>query len=91
MMPWHLWAFVIIATLEPLVKIYPFIKVPSPTSFPLVTFYPAAIFLVILVSILTGFGRTFEGEEGKIIKGGHQNKIPEEAMEAAEIYEKEGN
>ena len=80
MMPWHLWAFVIIATIEPLVKIYPFIKVPAPTSFPFVTFYPAAIFLVILFSIITGFGRIFEGEDGKVIHAGYQNEIPKEAM-----------
>jgi len=86
MMPWHLWAFVIIATIEPLVKIYPFIKVPAPTSFPFVTFYPAAIFLVILFSIITGFGRIFEGEDGKVIHAGYQNEIPKEAMEAAGIY-----
>ncbi len=88
MMPWHIWAFVIIATIEPLVKIYPFIKVPAPTSFPFVTFYPAAIFLIILFSIITGFGRTFEGDEGKVIHAGYQNEIPKEAMEAAEKYEK---
>jgi len=88
MMPWHIWAFVIIATLEPLVKIYPFIKIPAPTSFPFVTFYPAAIFLIILFSIITGFGRIFEGEDGKVIQAAYQNEIPEDAFEAAEKYRK---
>jgi len=88
MMPWHLWAFVIIATLEPLVNVYPFIKIPAPTTFPFVTFYPAAIFLIILISIITGYGRTFEGADGKMIHALDKNKIPEEAIEAREKYEK---
>jgi Na+/H+ antiporter NhaC len=91
MMPWHIWAFVMIATLEPLVKVYPFIKVPSPTTFPFVTFYPAAIFLIILVSIITGFGRIFEGEDGRVIPADYQNEIPEEAIVAAEKYEQSAN
>jgi len=88
MMPWHIWAFVMIATLEPLVKVYPFIKIPAPTTFPFVTFYPAAIFLIILFSIITGYGRTFEGTDGEMIHAVDKNKIPEEAIEAREKYEK---
>jgi len=91
MMPWHLWAFVIIATLEPLVKVYPFIKIPAPTSFPFVTFYPAAIFVIILFSIITGYGRTFEGANGETIHGLNKNEIPAEALEAAKNYEQSAN
>ncbi len=50
-------------------------------------FYPAAIFLIILFSILTGFGRTFEGDDESVIHAGYQNEIPVEAMEAAKKFE----
>jgi Na+/H+ antiporter NhaC len=85
-MPWHIWAFVILATIQPLVKVYPFLKIPAPTSFPFVTFYPISIFVIMLTSIITGYGRSFEGKNGRVIKAWFSNEIPEEAMEAAESY-----
>ncbi len=88
MMPWHIWAFVILAAIQPLEKIYPFIKIPAPTSFPLVTFYPLSIFIIILVSVITGYGRSFEGKNGSLIKSWFSNDVPREAVEAADSYSK---
>lgn len=81
MMPWHIWAFVLLATIRPLVSSYEFITVPAPSSFFMTTFYPAAIWLIMLFSILTGFGRSYEGKDGAVVKAWYKNDIPDEAPE----------
>jgi len=58
--PWHVWPLFMIMTISPLVETYPFLEVPAPTDFLLSTFYPLIIWCVMLIAILTGYGRKFE-------------------------------
>lgn len=63
--PWHVWPLVMIMTITPLREIYPFIEMPKASDFIVSTFYPLLIWLVMLLSILTGYGRTFEKPENE--------------------------
>ncbi|KGJ87864.1 Na+/H+ antiporter NhaC family protein [Thalassotalea sp. ND16A] len=60
--PWHIWPLIMIMTINPLVEIYPYLSVPAPIDFFTATFYPLVIWLVMLISIISGFGRKFEKE-----------------------------
>ncbi len=62
--PWHVWPLIMVMTITTLVETYPQLPVPTPVGFLTSTFYPLAIWVVMLLSIITGFGRKFEGEGG---------------------------
>lgn len=47
---------------------YPFITAPSRLEMATTVFYPWALWAVTLFSVITGYGRTFEGEKGEEIK-----------------------
>jgi len=62
-------------------KSYPFITVPSPMALVPTVYYSWALWGVMFLSALTGWGRIFEGKNGKVINGNFTNKIPKEAIE----------
>ena len=65
--PWHVWPILVIMQVRPLVAGNPLIVVPTTSDFLLSTYYPVAIWCVMLVSIITGYGRKFEGPAGEAI------------------------
>jgi len=66
--PWHVWPLIMVMTITGLVETYPQLPVPTPGGFLTSTFYPVIIWVVMLLSIITGYGRTFEGEAGVATK-----------------------
>lgn len=61
--PWHVWPLLMIMTVTPLAETYPFLKIPAPTDFLMSTFYPLVIWCVMLIAVVTGYGREFEVDE----------------------------
>ena len=66
--PWHVWPILMIAQIKPLVDANSLIIAPAPSDFLLATYYPVAIWAVMLLSIITGFGRKFEGPAGEVLR-----------------------
>ncbi|MBR0469143.1 MAG: Na+/H+ antiporter NhaC family protein [Mogibacterium sp.] len=54
--------------IDGLVENYSFIESVSPVSIAVGTVYPFCLFLVLCFSVITGWGRKFEGEDGKPVK-----------------------
>ena len=68
-----------LSVIEPLAETYDFIAIPAPSDFLFTTFYPAVIWLVMLMAVLTGWGRSFEGRNGERIVAWFKNEIPPDA------------
>ncbi|AOV08747.1 Na+/H+ antiporter NhaC family protein [Sporosarcina ureilytica] len=68
-------SFIIItyANISVLVENFPFIQPINPLLISIGTFFPAMFFIVFLFAVLTGWGRRFEGKNGKPIK--HRESI----------------
>ena len=65
--PWHVWPILMILQIRPLQDANALIPVPASTDFLTATFYPVAIWCVMLLAILTGYGRKFEGPSGEVV------------------------
>ena len=65
-MPWHVWPILMILQIRPLAESNALIPVPAAADFLTATFYPIAIWSIMLIAILTGFGRKFEGPNGEV-------------------------
>ncbi|MBC3996205.1 Na+/H+ antiporter NhaC family protein [Morganella morganii] len=63
-------AFIFISTaiISSLQKEYPFIQVINPIDISLSAYYPLALFVVMSFSVITGWGRQFEGPNGSPVK-----------------------
>ncbi|MFV8783859.1 Na+/H+ antiporter NhaC family protein [Microbulbifer sp. SA54] len=61
--PWHVWPMLMLVTIGPLLEQYAFLSAPAPLDFLYSTFYPLAIWGVMLVAAVTGFGRTYESAD----------------------------
>ena len=46
----------------------PYITVPSASAFLTTCFYPCVLWVVMLIAILTGWGRIYEGKNGEMVK-----------------------
>lgn len=66
--PWSAFVFIFILVADGLKGTYPFLEVPGMTSFFFAVFYPLFLWIVLLIAVLTGYGRTFEGENGEEIR-----------------------
>jgi len=79
--PWSAFIFIFISIVGGIKEVFPFLTVPSPGNFFFAVFYPLILWFVFLISIITGFGREFEGKNGRTVraKKGSNNVIPEEA------------
>ncbi|GEM_PF-2203342 len=77
--PWHLWPLVTLSVIEPLAETYDFITTPAPSDFLLTTFYPVVIWVVMLIAVVTGLGRSFEGRNGERVVAWFRNTIPPDA------------
>ncbi len=78
-MPWHRWPFYVIGAVTPLLSTYPFLTVPRVTDFLLTAFYPILIWVMMLLAVITGYGRQFEGEGGAVVRAPlFSNSIPDE-------------
>lgn len=60
---------------------YPFLPVPSPGDLFFKVFHCWGLWIMMAIASFTGFGRTFEGEEGQVIKAWFSNEIPKEALD----------
>ena len=65
--PWHVWPILMILQIAPLSNANELIPIPATTGFLYTTFYPVAIWCVMLIAILTGWGRKFEGPNGEVV------------------------
>jgi len=85
--PWSAFIFIFISIVGGMKEAFPFLTVPSPNSFFFAVFYPWVLWFVMLIAIITGYGRDFEGVDGRRIKGKgwFNNKIPEEAIKDEEV------
>lgn len=66
--PWHVWPILMILQIAPLNAANELIPVPATIDFLLATYYPLAIWGVMLTAIITGWGRKFEGPHGEVIE-----------------------
>ena len=71
-MPWHVWPILMILQISPLSADNPLIVVPSASGFLWSTYYPVAIWCVMLIAVITGYGRKFEGPAGEVIDAREQ-------------------
>ncbi len=78
--PWSAFIFITLGIIGSMKEAYPFLVIPAPTSFFFAVFHPWLLWLVFLVAVITGFGREFEGEDGRRIVAWFSNRIPEEAL-----------
>lgn len=60
--PWHVWPMLMILTITPLQKNNDAILIPSGVDLVSMAFYPMIIWVIMLLAIITGFGRKFETE-----------------------------
>jgi len=74
----------LIGTMNVTAQTYSFVTPLAPTSMFFAVFYSWVLWFVMLISIVVGYGREFEGRGGRRIKAWFQNKVPTEA--GAEIY-----
>ena len=65
--PWHVWPILMILQIRPLADANPLIAVPAASDFLLATYYPVVIWAVMLLAILSGYGRKFEGPGGEVV------------------------
>ncbi len=59
-MPWHIWPMLMLLTIQPLGDKYPDIVLPSTMDVSLYTIYPMAIWIIMLLSVVTGYGSKIE-------------------------------
>lgn len=67
-MPFGGSVLLLLGIMKTLSSTYTFIEVLSPNAFIFTTFYPLVIWLVMLISIFTGWGRIYEGKNGEPVK-----------------------
>jgi Na+/H+ antiporter NhaC len=65
--PWHVWPILMILQIRPLTEQNAAVPVPAASDFLLTTYYPVAIWCVMLIAIFTGYGRKFEGPAGEVV------------------------
>ena len=65
--PWHVWPILMILQIRPLAEANPLIAVPTASDFFQATYYPLAIWAVMLFAIVSGYGRKFEGPNGDVV------------------------
>lgn len=64
--------FIVLIVIQGLQKDYSFIQTINPITIALSTFHPMMLFLVFSFSVITGWGRAFEGENGEPIAESNQ-------------------
>ncbi len=69
----------LIGTMTVAAQTYSCVTPLAPTSMFFAVFYSWILWFVMLISIVVGYGREFEGRGGRRIKAWFQNKIPPEA------------
>ncbi len=74
-MPWSAFILIFNGVAGGLLETYPFVTIPTPSSLFFAAFYPLVLWLVILVSILTGFGRKYEGTGGEAVSKEIYNSV----------------
>lgn len=62
--PWSAFIFIVLGIIGSMKSAYPFLVSPAPTDLFFVVFHPWALWFVMLFSVITGYGRTFEGPDG---------------------------
>jgi Na+/H+ antiporter NhaC len=57
--------FIVSAVIDSLRSEYPFIPTINPVYLSITSFYPLALFVVLIYAVITGWGRKYEGELGQ--------------------------
>jgi Na+/H+ antiporter NhaC len=81
--PWSKQLFVLAGLLTAMKDTYSFVPVITPTQFFYYCFHPWILMILMVIFAFVGWGRIFEGKDGKVIKGYYQNEVPAEARDAA--------
>jgi Na+/H+ antiporter NhaC len=81
--PWSKQLFVLAGLLTAMKETYSFVPVITPTQFFLYCFHPWILMILMVICAFVGWGRIFEGKDGRVIKGYYKNEVPAEAREAA--------
>jgi len=81
--PWSKQLFILAGLLTSMQAEYPFVPTITTTDFFYYCFHPWVLMIIMVVFAFIGWGRVFEGKDGKIIKGNYMNEVPAEADEAA--------
>jgi len=81
--PWSKQLFVLAGLLTAMQETYSFVPVITPTQFFHYCFHPWILMIIMVIFAFVGWGRIFEGKDGRIIKGYYQNEVPAEVREAA--------
>ncbi|RKL62297.1 hypothetical protein DXT63_12570 [Thermoanaerobacteraceae bacterium SP2] len=66
-MPWSAFIMIFTGVAGGVLDKYPFVTIPQPSQLFFAVFYPLALWFVMLISIITGYGREYEGEAGEVI------------------------
>jgi Na+/H+ antiporter NhaC len=77
--PLSAFIFIMTAAISGLMKDYSFVTIPDPFALMAATFHPMTLFIVLTISVLTGWSRSFEGEGGKEVYSS-KNEIPKECL-----------
>jgi len=83
--PWSKQLFVLAGLLTAMRETYSFVPVVTPTHFFYYCFHPWILMGLMLIFAFVGWGRIFEGKDGKIVKGYYKNEVPAEALEASSV------
>jgi len=75
--PLSAFIFIVSAAIGGIMSNYSFISMPSPFQIIAATLHPMFLFIVLAISVLTGWSRSFEGQGGKEVYS-RKNEIPAE-------------
>ncbi len=60
------------------IAVYPFVPTITTTDFFYYCFHPWVLMIIMVVFAFIGWGRIFEGKDGKAVKGNFINEVPAE-------------
>jgi Na+/H+ antiporter NhaC len=76
--PWSAFLFIVISIVESMKSTYSFLVTPTPNQFFFAVFHAWFLWLVMLFTVVTGYGREFEGKNGEEIPANFKNQMPTE-------------
>lgn len=69
--PWSAFLFLVLVFFPGIKEVYPFLELPGPIGFFFSVFYCWALLVILLIAVITGYGRIFEGPFGEAQKTRH--------------------
>jgi Na+/H+ antiporter NhaC len=77
--PWSKQLFVLAGLLTAMKDTYDFVPVITTTDFFFYCFHPWVLMIVMPLAAIVGYGRIFEGKDGRVIKANFMKEMPAEA------------